>query len=68
MAGATCIPAAMAVRLMIAGKIAAPGVVTPEQVVPFEDLVELLEPLYVLPPGVDGPLVDVAIEAVETDG
>ncbi|GAA5108271.1 saccharopine dehydrogenase family protein [Haloechinothrix salitolerans] len=63
MAGGTCVPAAMAVRLMLQGKIARPGVVTPEEVVPFAPLMEALDPLYVHP-AMDRPLFDVVADEI----
>nr|WP_218680958.1 saccharopine dehydrogenase NADP-binding domain-containing protein [Rhodococcus qingshengii] len=66
MAGATCIPAAMAVRMMLRGQISQPGVVTPEEVVPFDLLMEALDSLYVNP-SMDLPLVEVAMEEIVQD-
>ncbi|HJQ07267.1 MAG TPA: saccharopine dehydrogenase NADP-binding domain-containing protein [Nocardioides sp.] len=61
MAGATAIPAAMAVRMILRGQIAKAGVSTPEELVPFSLLMESLAPLYVLPDS-RGPLFDIATE------
>lgn len=62
MAGATGIPAAIALRLLARGDITHRGVVTPEQAVPFEQLIAELEPLYTEPSGSLLPLVTVTSE------
>ncbi|MGW4332326.1 saccharopine dehydrogenase family protein [Rhodococcus koreensis] len=64
MAGATAIPAAMAARMLLRGQIAQPGVNTPEEVVPFELLMESLAPLYNLPDP-SGALYEVTTEPVD---
>lgn len=49
MAGATAIPAAQALLMLLRGEITQPGVVTPEEVVPFDLLTERLAPYYTYP-------------------
>ncbi|GED99565.1 hypothetical protein nbrc107696_45660 [Gordonia spumicola] len=62
MAGATAIPAAMAARMILRGQIGRPGVNTPEEIVPFELLMEALSPLYDQPdPSI--PLYEVAVDS-----
>lgn len=63
MAGATAIPAAVVARMFLRGQIARPGVNTPEEVVPFDVLMESLDPLYTLP-SPSGPLFDITTEPV----
>ena len=61
MAGATAIPAATTARMFLRGQISRPGVNTPEDLVPFDLLMESLAPLYQLPdPG--RPLYEVTTE------
>ncbi|WP_280232759.1 saccharopine dehydrogenase family protein [Nocardia cyriacigeorgica] len=64
MAGATAIPAAMAARMLLRGHIARPGVNAPEDLVPFELLMESLAPLYDLPDPAR-PLFEVTTEPVD---
>ncbi|GAB3681129.1 saccharopine dehydrogenase NADP-binding domain-containing protein [Saccharopolyspora tripterygii] len=66
MAGGTSVPAAMAVQLMLRGQISRPGVVTPEEAVPFKPLMAALEPLYVHP-ATDRPLFEVVTEEIRDD-
>ncbi|RVU29029.1 saccharopine dehydrogenase [Streptomyces antnestii] len=61
MAPATAIPAAVVAQMLLRKEIKAPGVVTPEEVVPFELLMERLDPFYVLPQSVPD-LYTVAVE------
>ncbi|WP_406635139.1 saccharopine dehydrogenase family protein [Amycolatopsis sp. WGS_07] len=61
MAGATGLPAAAALRMVLRGEITRRGVVTPEEVVPFDLLMERLAPWYVLPEAA-GELYTVAVE------
>ena len=66
MAGATSIPGAVALRMMLRGQIDQHGVVTPEDVVPFEALMAALDAHYTLP-DLSQPLYDIVVEAVDDD-
>ncbi|MGV9866686.1 saccharopine dehydrogenase family protein [Rhodococcus koreensis] len=59
----TGIPAALGLQMLIRGEISKRGVVTPEEVVPFDLLMERLTPLYTRPENV----ADVYSIAVESD-
>ncbi|NMO03165.1 saccharopine dehydrogenase [Gordonia sp. TBRC 11910] len=63
MAGATAIPAAVSARMLLRGQISRPGVNTPEDLVPFDLLMESLDPLYTLPDAA-GPLFDITSEPI----
>ena len=63
MAGATGIPAAQGLLMLLRGEITKHGVVTPEEVVPFDLLTERLAPAYIHPDSGKG-LYSIASERV----
>lgn len=64
MAGSTAIPAAVAVRMFLRNQITQPGVNTPEEVVPFDLLMDSLAVLYTLPDPAN-PLYRITTEPIE---
>ncbi|MFC9767202.1 saccharopine dehydrogenase family protein [Rhodococcus jostii] len=58
MAGATAVPAAVALRLLARGDVSLRGVVTPEAAVPAEEFFAALDPHYTEPAGSESSLVE----------
>ncbi|WP_370185082.1 saccharopine dehydrogenase family protein [Rhodococcus wratislaviensis] len=62
MAGATGIPAAVVLQMLLRREVSGPGVVTPEDVVPFDLLMERLDPYYQFPVAGSVPLFTVVAQ------